>query len=418
MTDISIETTAQDVASRTLRVTVPLERIAVTERKATREYSRQVRLPGFRKGHAPEPVVKKKFGAEIRRYILEESLRESWQQVLSAGDLQPTADPQVTDISFEEGQPLVFEMIVEVRPTLELATTGGFALTRTVAAVTDAMVQEQIDKLREQRATWKPIEGVHPKPGQLVTVSVVTLEEGKEPAAGQPYSLVLGQGQAIPDLEDLIMGLAPEGTVEGDVRLPDDHPDPARRGEARRVRVTLHEVKEQLLPALDEAFATEVGEFASVEALREAVASDLENEAIREADAGVRQQLVEKLIEANAVPAPKSLVGRLIRAYAEAYQMPAEQMEAFAASFQPVAETQVKRELTLNNVAAAQNLHATEADLDARIAEMAAARGVEAGTLWAQLEQAKRLGELERQVTEEKTFTWLLAQSTVTEVKA
>jgi trigger factor len=200
--------------------------------------------------------------------------------------------------------------------------------------------------------------------------------------------------------------------------LPEDHPDPARRGETRRVRVTLHEVKEQILPELDAAFAAEVGEFASVEALREAVTSDLENEAIREADAGVRQQLVEKVVEANDVPAPKSLVGRLIRAYAEAYQMPAEQMEAFATSFQPVAESQVKRELVLDNVATAQNLHATEADLDARIAEMAAARGVEAGTLWAQLEQAKRLGELERQVTEEKTFNWLLGQSTVTEVKA
>lgn len=418
MTEIQIETTAQDVASRTFRVTVPLERLAATERKATREYARQVRLPGFRKGHAPEPVVKKKFGPEIRRYMLEESLRESWQQVLAGGELKPTADPQVTSVSFDEGQPLVFEMQVEVRPELTLETTGGFTLQRTIEPVTDAMVEEQLEKLREQKATWRPLEGVQPKPGQLVTLTVITVEEGKEPAPGQPYSLVLGQGQAIPDLEELVMGLLPEGTTEGDVRLPEDHPDPARRGEVRRVRVTLHEVKEQVLPAVDDAFAAEVGEFASAEALRTAVREDLEQEAVRAADSAVREQVVARLVEANQVPAPPSLVGRLVRAYAEAYRMPAEQMEAFAASFHPVAETQVRRELVLDAVASARNLHATEADLDARIAEMAAARGMEAGALWARLEQDKRLGELERQITEEKTFAWLLEQSTVTEEKA
>lgn len=418
MTEIIVTTTAQDVASRTLLVTVPLDRLAATERKATREYSRQVRLPGYRKGHAPEPVVKKKFATEIRRYILEESLREGWQQIVGEGTLTPTAEPQVTNITFEDGQPLVFEMLVEVRPELSLGTTGGFALTRTLVPVTEAMVQEQLDKLREDRAAWQPVEGVQPKPGHLVTVSVSTLEDGKEPVAPQPYSLVLGKEQAIADIEAMIMGLLPEATAEGEVRFPDDHPDPARQGETRRVKVTLHEIKEQILPELDEGFAAEIGEFASVDALRAAILADLEGEAVRAADAGVRQQVIERLVEANEVPAPRSLVGRLIRSYAEAYKIPADQMESFASSFQPVAEMQVKRELVLDAVATARNLHVTEADLDARIAEMAAARGMETGALWAQLEQAKRLGDLERQVTEEKTFTWLLEQSTVTEAKA
>lgn len=418
MTEIIVETTAQDVASRTLLVTVPLDRLAATERKATREYTRQVRLPGYRKGHAPEPVVKKKFGAEIRRYILEESLREGWQQILGEGTLTPTAEPQVTNVTFEDGQPLVFEMLVEVRPELTLGTTGGFSLTRTVEAVSEATIQEQLDKLREDRAAWQPVEGVQPKPGHLVTISVSTLEDGKEPVAPHPYSLVLGKEQAIPDIEEMIMGLLPEGTAEGEVCFPDDHPDPARRSETRRVQVTLHEIKEQILPEVDEAFAAEVGEFASVDALRSAIQTDLEGEAIRAADAGLRQQLIERLVEVNEVPAPRSLVGRLIRSYAEAYKIPADQMEGFVSSFQMVAEMQVKRELVLDSVATAQNLHATETDLDARIAEMAAVRGVETGALWAQLEQAKRLGDLERQVTEDKTFAWLLEQSTVTEAKA
>ena len=118
---------------------------------------------------------------------------------------------------------------------------------------------------------------------------------------------------------------------------------------------------------------------------------------------------------ANDVPTPPSLVARLSAAYAEGYQVPPDQREAFASQFRPIAEAQVRRELVLDAVATAHNLQATEADLDARIAEMAAARGTEPGKLYAQLEQAKRLPELERQLTEEKTFTWLLEQSTVSE---
>ena len=418
MTGISYSTTAEDVASKALQVTVAVERLDATERQAVREYARQARLPGFRKGHAPEPVVRKRFETEIRRYVLENVLRESWETILKETELKPVADPQVRNVSFEAGKPLTFELLVDVRPQLTLATTGGFSLTRTVPPVTDDMVQEQVERVREQRGTWTPLDNVQPKPGQLVSVTVVTIEPGKEPAPSQPHDLVLGQGQTIPDLEEKIMSLRPGETTEADVRFPDDHPDEARRGESRRIRVTLHEVKDQVLPALDDAFAREAGDFESLEALRAAVRTDLEAEAARRSDQGVREELIRKLAEANQVPAPPSLVHRLVHAYAESYQVDKGQFEAFEGSFRPVAEQQVRRELVLEAVATAQNLHASEADLDARVAELAKARGMETGKLYTTLQQGHRLGELERAITEEKTFAWLLAQSTVTEVAA
>ncbi|MES2124167.1 MAG: trigger factor [Gemmatimonadota bacterium] len=418
MTEITYQTTAEDIASKSLAVTVPLERLAAAERRAVREYTRQARLPGFRKGHAPEPVVRKKFEQEIKRSVLEDALRESWETILKETGLQPTGDPQVRNVHYHDGAPLTFDLLIEVRPALTLTTTGGFTLTRTVPAVTDEMVQEQLEKIREQKATWSPLDAVQPKPGNLVSVTVTTLEEGKEPAESQPYGLVLGEGQTIPDVEEQIMQLLPGGVVDADVRFPEDHPEAARRGESRRVRIALHEVKEQQLPALDDAFARELGDFDSLEALRTRIREDLDAEAVRSADQGVRDQLVQRLIEANAVPAPPSLVHRLVHAYAEGYRIEAAQFETFASSFEPVAQEQVKRELVLDAVTTAQNLRASEDDLDARIAEMAAARGVEPGKLYASLQQGKRLGELERTITEEKVFHWLLEQSTVTEVTA
>ncbi len=416
MTEITFETTAQDAASRSLQVTVPLDRLADAERRAVRQYAKRARLPGFRKGHAPDPVVRRRFGAEIRQFVLEDALRESWQRILADTELKPTADPQVRNVSFEEGQPLTFELLVEVRPTIELATTGGFTLTRSVEPVTDEQVEEQLARLRDQRASWVPAaEGVRPKEGQLVSVTVETLVDGQPAAQAQPHSLVLGEGQAIPDLEERITTLLPGETVDTEVRLPEDHPDEARRGESRPVRVTLHEVKAKELPELDDAFAREMGDFADLAALRAAIREDLEADAVRTADAGVRDQLVQRLVEANEVPAPPSLVRRLMAAYAEGYRVEEAQVEAFARSFQPVAEAQVRRELVVDAVLTAQNLRPTEEEIDARVARMAEARGVEAGKLYAQLEQAKRLGELEHQIAEEKAFAWLLEQSTVTE---
>ncbi|MGH7592544.1 MAG: trigger factor [Gemmatimonadales bacterium] len=415
MTGISYQTMAEDVASRSLQVTVDVGRLEATERRAVREYARKARLPGFRKGHAPEPVVRRRFETEIRRFVLEDSLRESWDTILKETELKPTGDPQIRNVSFETGKPLTFEVVIEMRPQLTLTTTGGFSLTRTIAPVTDAMIQEQLQQLREQRGTWSPLSGVRPKPGNLVSVTVTTIEAGIESAAGTPHDLVLGQGQAIPELEERIMELEPGSTSEADVRFPDDHADAGRRGESRRVRITLHEVKEQILPDLDDALARELGDFDSLAALRDRVRDDLGAEARRRADDALKAALLRQIAEANQVPAPPSMVQRLLHAYAESYRVEAPQFETFAQSFRSVAEAQIKRELILDSVATAQNLRVTEADIDERVAKLAAARGVETGKLYSSLQQNHRLGELEHSITEDRVFAWLLQQSTVTE---
>jgi trigger factor len=415
MTGITYQTTSEDVASKSLQVTVDPDRLEATERRAVREYARSARLPGFRKGHAPEPVVRRRFEAEIRRFVLEESLRESWEAILKETALKPTADPQIRNVSFETGKPLTFEVQVEIRPEITLGKTGGFTLVRKVATVTDEMVRHQLQELREQRGTWTPLPGVRAKPGNLVSVTVTTIEDGVEPAAGQPHDLILGQGQAIPELEEQIMAIAPGETADAEVRFPEDHADESRRGKTRKVRIAVHEVKEQVLPDLDDALARELGDFDSLASLTARVREDLEADATRRSEDELHGDLLRQIGEANAVPAPPSMVHRLLHAYGESYRVEAAQFETFAKSFEPIAQAQVKRELILDAVATAQNLRATEGDIDDRVAKLAAARGVEAGKLYASLQQARRLGELEHTITEEKVFGWLLQQSTVTE---
>jgi trigger factor len=416
MSQITVEKTAEDSASKSLRVTVPVDRVREAEARALKYYAKRARLPGFRPGKAPDTVVRKRFGDAIRQTVLEEVIRESWETAKTSESLKPITDPSIRNLKFEEGSPIEFELHVEVRPDLKLDRVGSFKVERRVAPVPDSAVEEQLARIQEQKAAWIPVEGISPSPGQMVRVEVATLENGV-PGPSQPHDLVLGDHQTIPELEERIMSLHPGESTDTEVRFPDDHPDESRRGQTRRLRVALHEVKRQELPLLDDALAREVGDFESLEALRAAVRQDLEREAAREADAEVRRNLLAQLVEANRVEAPHSLVHRLIHGYAEMYKVPEEQLPTFEQQFHQIAETQVKRDLVLDALVEAHGLRATEAELDEKINTMAGARGIPAGQLYSSLQKANRLGELERALTEEKVFDFLLKQSTVEEVK-
>lgn len=417
MSQITVEKTAEDSASKSLRVTVPVDRVREAEARALKYYAQRARLPGFRPGKAPDSVVRKRFGDAIRQTVLEEVIRESWETAKTNESLKPITDPAIRNLKFEEGSPIEFELQVEVRPELTLDRVGGFRIERREAAVPDSAVDEQLARIQEQKAAWIPVEGANPSPGQMVRVEVATIENGAA-SPSQPHNLVLGENQTIPELEEQIMSLLPGETKDAEVRFPEDHPDESRRGQTRHLRITLHEVKRQELPPLDDALAREVGDFESLETLRAAVRQDLEREAAREADAEVRRSLMAQVVEANNIQAPESLVHRLMHGYADMYKVPEDQLPAFEQQFHQIAEEQVKRDLALDALVEAHGLRATEADLDERINTMAGARGVPAGEIYASLEKSKRLVELERAITEEKAFDFLLKQSTVEEVKS
>lgn len=417
MTDITVEMTSEDLGSKTLSVTVPQDRVQEAEARAVRYYAKRAKLPGFRKGKVPPQVIKKRFGDAIRQTVLDEVIREGWEAAQSQESLTAVLDRSVRNVKFQEGAPIEFELVVEVRPELDLEHTKGFTITRTVAPVSDAEVEERLRALQEQKAAWLPVEGEKPTEGQLVRVEVGALD-GDATGESKAYQLVLGRGEALPAIEERIMELVAGETKEADIRFPDDDPDEARRGTSRLVRITLHEVKRQELPPVDDAFAREVGDFETLDALRTAIREDLASAAQREANARVRDQLIHEIVEVNRVEAPPSMVRRLVTAYGQTYQIAAEKFEQFANEFRPVAEAQVKRELVLNAVAEAEGLAATEADLDARIAEIAEAQHRPVAEVYASLQKSERLPDLERSITEDKTFTFLLEHSTVDEVSA
>lgn len=413
-TDIQVTKVGEEPGAATLRVEVPLERVQAAETESAQEFQKRAKLPGFRKGKVPLQVIRKKFQDAIRESVIRDLVEHGWKTAMDQEDLKPIAEPRVRDLKFEPGSPVSFEIQVEVKPEITLDRLGGFNVTRRAAPVTDAMVEDQLDELRRQKAPWVPLTDTKPSTGELVSVTIATITEG-EPEEPRQYQLLLGTGQAIPDLEDRIMELAPEQTADATVRYPDDFPDESKRGQTRTVRITLHEVKRQELPELTDDLARELGDFDSVEQLTAAVRRDLETNATREADAAVRGELIEQIITANSLDAPRPLVQRLLSAYAQAYEVPDDQLEKFSAEFGPIAERQVRRDLILDHVAERESLAASEEDVDHRIEEIAEKRGSEPAQVYASLQKANQLRELERSLTEEKVFSYLLEQSTVTD---
>jgi trigger factor len=414
LTAIRISSSSEEPGARSLKVEIPVDRVSEAEKQATTQMAKRVRLPGFRAGKAPVEVVRKRYRDAIREQLLRQLIDESWKAALEQEKLKPIADPHIHHLKFDDGEPITFEFHVEVKPDLKLERAGGFQLNRHATPINEEMVAAQIEELRRQKAPWAPWSGGKPALGDLVQIMLATIDEGEAKDPKQ-YQIVLGEGRAIAELEERIKEMDPGVTVDAQVRFPDDFPEESKRGQTRAVRLTLQEVKRRSLPELNDGFAREMGDFDSLDDLKRAVRQDLELDAAREADAEVRRQVIEQVVSANGVIAPRPLVERVLGVYARAYEIPEGRLQQFAQEFAPIAEAQVRRDLIIDYFAEQHQLRASEPEIDERVAELASRRKMEPGQLYASLQKANRLRELERTITEEKVFAHLLSLSTVTD---
>jgi trigger factor len=162
MSEIVVRKTREDPGAAELAVTVPPDHVRAAEDRAARVYQGRAKLPGFRKGKAPAGLVRKHYAGDNREQALQDVVREGWKVALEQERLQPIADPHISNLRWDDGATVTFDVHVEVRPEIALPRLGGFQLTRRVAAVTEAQVDTQLDELRAQRAPWAPVEGERP----------------------------------------------------------------------------------------------------------------------------------------------------------------------------------------------------------------------------------------------------------------
>ena len=403
---------------RTMSVTVPSRVVSSERRRLTGELAARVKLPGFRKGHVPSSVVEKRFGDSLSREALDKLIGAAYREALSQQELNPISEGEVGNVRYEPDRDLTFSISFDVRPEIELSRLGGFKVERPPIEGLDDRLEQVLGQLRKESGTWQPLDEGHPEDGNLVGVEIQRMEDGEAGEAGelQPYQLVLGQGDAIPDIEKAIRSLEVGGSGEFVVRFPDDFPDEERQGREEHLLIRLESRQHLEVPELDAEFAKSLGEFEDVEDLNEKIRADLEKEAEEGAESVVRGKLLDAILDANPFTVPISMVDRYVESVlGNPEGLSPEKLVEAKEKLSPQAEHAVKRILAIDRLSETRELRATEEELDSRIEEIAKKSGDTPAKIYANLQKSERLEALEREITERKVFDFLKEQSEITE---
>lgn len=424
--DLKIAVQEPQAWSRRLSITVPASRVQRTRGAVTSQFAQGARLPGFRKGKLPQRVIEQRFGPSIEQETTDRLIQEAYREALQSQGFTPISQGQVANVRYSEGAELEFDVEFEVQPEIRLERLSGFTASRPAQEITDEDVDAVLERLRDDRGTWEAVESGKPDYGFQVEVEITALDEAgaaKEGEEAKKYRFVLGEGQAIPAVEESILTLEVGGEDDFDVAFPDDFPDEARRGESQKLHIRLLNAQRKELPALDAEFAKSVGDFEGVDALRERVREDLLADLEQRGDAEVRRQLVEQILEANPFEVPGSMVERYLdymtghsHENGEQHQHTPEEEERMARlreGLRPQAEMGLRRMMVVERVAEQEGLSATQDEIDARVEELATKHERSPSEVWIQLEKSGQLEVLEREITEEKVFQFLLGQNTV-----
>ena len=400
---------------RTMNVIVPSGVVNSERRRLTGELAARVKLPGFRKGHVPSSVVEKRFGQSLSREALDKLIGAAYREALSQQELNPISEGEVDNVQYEPDHDLTFSISFDVRPEIELSRLGGFRVERPAVNGLEDKLEQVLGRLREEKGTWHPLEEGKPEDGNLVEVEIQRMNDG-EVGEAQPYQLVLGQGDATPNIEEAIKSLEIDGSGDFVVRFPDDFPNEERRGQEEHLHIRLDSRQHLVLPELDAEFAKSLGEFEGVEDLNEKIQADLEKEAEEQAESVVRGKLLDAILDANPFTVPVSMVDRYLESVlGNPEGVPPEKLTEAKEQLSPQAEHAVKRILAIDRLSEIQELGATEEELDDRIEEIAEKSGDTPARIYANLQKGERLEALEREITERKVFDFLKEQSEITE---
>jgi trigger factor len=417
VSDLQISIDEQESWRRVMSVTVPASIVQAEERQAAKQLASRARLKGFRKGRVPTKVIENRFGGALRQEALDKLIGTAYKEALAAQDLRPISEGEIEDLQYKPEEDLTFAIAFDVEPVIELERLSGFVVERPSVSITDEQVDEVLGRIQEQNGVWQPLEEGKPVEKDLVSVMITRMDEAGEPVdEGREYELVVGSGDAIPDIEASILTLDTGDTGDFDIAFPDDFPDESRRGDSERVRIALTARRQMDLPELNDDLAKQVGDFETLDELMTKIREDMEKEADQQADSVARSSLLDLIVDANPFAVPASMINRYSEGImGDTSAIPEEQLTEFRDQIRPEAERAVKRILLIEQIASTQSLQATDDDIDDRVEEIAESNNTDAAKVYAELQKAGRIEQLERELTEKAVFDFLFEQSEITE---
>ena len=420
---MKIDVESLEACKRRLSVEAPLDVVQPAWERAYNRVQKQARLPGFRRGHVPRSLVKLHFADDVRREVAEHLIPDLYRQAVSEAQLQPVDEPDLSDVHLEENAPLSFKAVVEIRPAIPLGEYKGLEVRHAPTPVTDENVDAALEQMREHHAALGSVERAA-APGDVVIVDYTLTPEGLPANSESGYAFQIGEGAVLPEIDEAVVSMRAGEEREVGVRFAADHRREELRGKAGRAAVKVVEVKEKVLPALDDDFAKQVGEFDTLEAVRGELRRQLEARRDRDDRLALEGKVVDAALARHEFPIPEILVMRQVQHQIEHARerlrrqgVDPDRMswdyQKLAAELRPGAERMVRRTLLLEAIADAENVTPTEADVEAEIERLAAASRRPAPALRRMMEKGGELEALRAGLREHQTLDLLIRHAAV-----
>ena len=418
------------VCAKQLEIEIAPESVKKELDQAYRELAKKVSIRGFRKGKVPRPVLERYHRSSIEDEVLQKLIPSSFQQAVKEQGLRAVGQPKVDDIKLDAEKVLRFTATVEVLPDITLQAYGGWELTKEVREVTDADVDRELQELQNRHASLVSIEEDRPvQEGDYVLISFEGFRDG-QPVPGsktENYALVVGSKAVVENVDRGVVGMRKDESRQIPVQFPPTYHNTTLAGQEVIFHVTLNEIKQRVLPALNDEFAEEVGGADTLAALKDKLRQNLEAAAEREARRALHETIVARLIDAHPVELPPGMVETETEMLMEDLQRQLRSQPGDATS-PPIAEdvrerlreqamTRIRRELLIEEIAKRESIAVDDSDVEADLKRLAERTDQRVEYIRRQMEQAGALESLRRNILADKVLDMVAARCTVTEVK-
>ena len=401
-----------------LEITVPAGDVDKETERAVAEIQQKVRLPGFRPGKAPLSIVKTKFASDIRQDVLEKLVPRFFRAAADKEGLAVVGQPSVSDVHLHAGEPLTFKAEFEVAPTFELEDYRDMVVNYAEPEVTDADVSARIEEIREQKAEYVNEEPRALADGDYAMVALESLSGVAEKISQDELMLKIGDESTLPAFSENLRGAAPEESREFEVTYPADYERETLAGRTVRFKVTVKAVRRKELPELNDEFAKDLGDYQTLDELKDAVRKNILRDREHRAQEDAKRQLLDKLVDMHAFAVPEIYVDRQIEINLE------NQLRAMAGQgidprsikldWQKVRESQkdratrdVRASLLLDKVAEREAIGATQEEIDREVQRIARQQREAVAVTRAKLQKEGAIGRIAGHIRTEKTLNFL-----------
>ena len=394
--------------------------------KIARDYSKAARIPGFRPGKVPAKVVRQRFRDQILHDVVHGLIPRAVDEALRDKGIEPVDTPDIKDVVVEEGQPLKFTASFETVPPIDPGDYAALQVKHAGVTVDEAAVDDALNGLRERSARYEPVEDRAVEAGDSVQLDLERTAAGDDGEAQTDrhdgVTVDLGAAANPPGFDDALLGMSVGEHKTFDVNYPADYAISELAGTTVRYDATVKAIRKRVVPALDDEFAKDLGNFENLAALRARVRADLEHQAMHEHEREQRGDLIRQLAERVNVDVPTSLLDREIDRRVEDFvrrliEQQVDPMktninwEEFRERQRGAAAEAVKSALLLDEVARRERITASDAEVDEEIARYAERTGRTPAAVRARLEKDGGLGRVYAGIRRERTMEFLLSRA-------